>query len=323
MTTVTVVGAGISGLACARALRAAGVPVRVIDRGRRVGGRMATRVIDGRPVDIGAAYLTAPGDDGFAALTAGWVERGLARAWTDTFATATASGIIGTSTGPMRFAAPAGLRSLVEDLADGMPVESGRAVARVAPGRVDGDAAGEVVLAMPAPQAVRLVDASHPIAPAVAEREFEPVIAVVLAWSQRQWPADLHGVFVDGDPDVSFIADDGDRRGDGAGVLVVHTTPERARRHLDDPDVAIAPALAATTRILGIARDPATVFAHRWTFARPAAGATAPFLRADGIAVCGDAWGERTAVRTAWASGDALGRVIAAGEPAGEPASAG
>ena len=65
-----VVGAGISGLACARALRSAGLPVRVLDRGRKPGGRMASRRLQGRPVDIGASYFTAGDDDAFAALVA-------------------------------------------------------------------------------------------------------------------------------------------------------------------------------------------------------------------------------------------------------------
>ena len=54
MDPVIVVGAGISGVAAARELRDAGLPVVVLDRGRRIGGRMASRTIDGRPVDIGA-----------------------------------------------------------------------------------------------------------------------------------------------------------------------------------------------------------------------------------------------------------------------------
>ena len=59
MDPVIVVGAGISGVACARALSEAGLAVRVLDRGRRIGGRMASRSVDGRPVDIGASYVTA------------------------------------------------------------------------------------------------------------------------------------------------------------------------------------------------------------------------------------------------------------------------
>ena len=43
MIDIVVIGAGMSGIACARVLRAAGLPVRLIDKGRGVGGRMATR----------------------------------------------------------------------------------------------------------------------------------------------------------------------------------------------------------------------------------------------------------------------------------------
>ena len=67
-----------------------------------------------------------------------------------------------------------------------------------------------------------------------------------------------------------MIADDGARRGDGAPVLVLHTTHERARAHLDDPDAAIAPALTAARRLLPITGEPEWTHAHRWTFAKPA-----------------------------------------------------
>ena len=305
---VTVVGGGISGLACARAVTDAGRAVRVIDRGRRPGGRLASRTLDGRAVDLGASYFVV-GDDapGFARVAADWETRGIARPWTDTFSAFDADGAETRKTGPMRWAAPGGSRSLVLDLADGVDVVSAREVEHVAPFRVDGEDAGEVVLAMPEPQARRLVD-GNPVAP----QEWEAVIAVVLRWDERRWPADLHGAFVNGDPDVSFLADDGDRRGDGAPVLVVHTTGDAARRHLADPDAAVAPVVAATRRLLGIGAEPVTTFAHRWTFARPAETAGEPFFRSPGLSLCGDAWGASAAVRTAWASGDALGRALTA-----------
>lgn len=302
---VTVVGGGISGLACARAVQDAGGTARVIDRGRRVGGRLSSRTIDGRPVDLGASYFVVGEAEGFSHVVADWEERGIARPWTDTFQVIDPSGERRPKPGPMRWAAPLGLRSLALDLADGVDVESGRVVERVEPYRVDGVEAGEVVLAMPAPQAARLTGEA-PGGP----QDWEPVIAVVLRWDERQWDADLHGAFAEADADVSFIADDGDRRGDAAPVLVVHTTAERARRHLDDPDAAIEPVLAATRRLLRIDVEPASTHAHRWTFARPAETTGEPFFRSPGLSACGDAWGESAAVRTAWTSGDALGRAL-------------
>src|SRR5512139_628711 len=54
---VIVVGAGVCGLACARALAAGGVETLVVERARGVGGRCATRRIGDQPVDFGVAFL--------------------------------------------------------------------------------------------------------------------------------------------------------------------------------------------------------------------------------------------------------------------------
>ena len=101
MSSVVVVGAGLAGVACARELRTAGVGVRLLDRGHVPGGRMASRTLWERRVDLGASYFTVS-DDGFAAVVDDWAARGLAREWTDTFA------VLGdedrdTSSGPMRW----------------------------------------------------------------------------------------------------------------------------------------------------------------------------------------------------------------------------
>ena len=305
--TVTVVGAGIAGLACARALSAAGRAVRVLDRGRRPGGRMASRTLHGRAVDLGASYLTAGDRSPFGRVVAGWVDRGLARPWTDTFAVAGPDGIRDTTSGPLRYGAPQGLRSLVEDLAVGVDVTSGHVVERI------GAADTPVVLAMPGPQAARLLDPASPAGRLASAEQWEPAVAVALGWDERRWPADLHGAFVHGSPAVSWIADDGDRRGDGAPVLVAHTTAGLARRHLDDPDGVVPDVVAAVRAALGIDADPVWTHAHRWTFARPTEPRDEPFGLADGIGLCGDGWSAPSKVESAWSSGTALGAAMAGG----------
>ena len=77
---VVVIGAGVAGLACARALRDAGVPVRVLERSSAPGGRLGGDVLDGRPVDLGAAYFTV-GDPGFAAVVSRWRHERLVHPW--------------------------------------------------------------------------------------------------------------------------------------------------------------------------------------------------------------------------------------------------
>ncbi|MCV2489640.1 NAD(P)-binding protein [Geodermatophilus sp. YIM 151500] len=310
---VPVVGAGIAGLACARALSDAGVTVRVLDRGRRPGGRMSSRTMHGRPVDLGASYLTARPGSVFAAVVDGWLDRGLARPWTDTFAVAGPDGVRERKSGPLRYGAPRGLRSLVEDLAAGLDVVQERTVERVTAGpAVDGDAVPAAVLAMPGPQAARLLDPGSPAARLVAAERWDAALAVVLGWPERRWPADLHGAFVHDSPDIEWVADDGDRRGDGAPVLVAHTTPELAARHLDDPDAAAPGVVTAVTAALGIDTPPEWTAVHRWTFAKPADPREEPFGLVDGVGLCGDGWHAPSKVESAWSSGDALGRALTA-----------
>lgn len=60
MTDVAILGAGLAGLACGRRLAAAGLSVRLIDKGRRPGGRAATRIPRGGgvPLNHGLPGLT-------------------------------------------------------------------------------------------------------------------------------------------------------------------------------------------------------------------------------------------------------------------------
>ena len=279
---VTVVGAGMAGAACAVALRDAGVGVRVVDRGRAPGGRMSSPELHGRRVDLGAGYFTVK-DDAFAAVVDGWRAAGLAREWTDTFDGQRSSG-------PMRWAAPGGLRSLVRDQLDGFEVEQAELTERPD---------GTVVLAMPDPQAGRLAEVPGAV-------PYEPVIAVALGYPDRTWS--FQARFVNDDPAVTFMADDGDRRGDGAPVLVAHTTPDLARQHLDDPDGAIPAVVEALT--FG---EPAWTHAHRWTFAKPADQHAEPFGRHGDTWFCGDQWCPDGAprVESAWLSGTRLAAALA------------
>jgi renalase len=313
---VAVVGAGISGAACARALSEAGVQVRVLDRGRAPGGRMVSRTISGRPVDLGASYFTAR-EAAFVAVVDDWTARGLARPWTDGFHLATPAGLGDRTSGPLRYGAPRGLRSLVADLLSGLDVVADRTVRRVGPARtgdgtvVDGEAYDAVVLALPDPQAEPLLDpALAAELAAVRERTWEPVLAVAAGWEARGW-GDLDGCFVEGSPELAFVADDGRRRGDGAPVLVAHSTPEHAAQHLADPTAGGPALVAATSHVLGISDPPSWTHVQRWTYARPSVPREMPFHLGDArIGLCGDGWGPPR-VETAWSSGTQLGRELA------------
>lgn len=309
---VVVVGAGIAGVACATELARAGIPVRLRERARVTGGRMASKRFDGRPADLGAAYFTVDDPD-FAAVVDRWRAAGLAREWTDTLA-AYGPGGREQVTGPMRWAAPRGLRSLVEHLAGDLPVTHNRLVMTVEPGpRADGAEAEAVVLAMPGPQAALLLDpALAEATQAVAAQRWSSALTGVLHFPARRW-ADFRGAFVNDHPVLSLVCDDGDRRGDGAPVLVAHTTAGFAARHLLQPTAAREAIEQAVRDLLGLPEPALSTHVHRWTYATPAAHAgDATFhLDDDGIGLAGDAFG-RPRVQTAWRSGRDLGRALAA-----------
>jgi predicted NAD/FAD-dependent oxidoreductase len=295
---VVVVGAGIAGLACARELTAAGARVRVHERAPVPGGRLATEVLHGRNTDLGAAYFVADDPD-FAVLARRWRSRGLARPWTDTLAVFDGP----PARGPVRWAAPGGLRSLAVDLAAGLNITLGSDL-RAVP-----DDADAVVLAMPGPQALRL-GPPEPVAAAARAQVWQPVLTAVCRYPERSWP-DFHGAFVNDHPVLATVCDDGDRRGDRAPVLVAHSTAAFAQPRLADPDAAAGPLGAAVSELLGIGARP-EVHVHRWTCARPEPDPAAPGgpYATDGrVWLAGDAFG-RPRVQTAWLSGRAVARAI-------------
>ena len=304
----------MSGVACAARMADPGVRVDLRERGQALGGRMASRTLrdtgtafDGRVVDIGASYFTAqdpefrrsdrqprrPGcrasvDHGLSRLRAGWPHGHLR--WARALCRAERAS---ERRGRARIVGP------------GLQIHLSKPVDEVVPAgsrvQADGVSYPAVALAMPEPQAVRVL----PDSPST-RIPWEPVIAVTCVFDKQYWTA-LDGAFVNDDPVLTWIADDGSRRGDGAPVLVAHVNPVLAARHLADPDTVIPWAIAAIQRILGIEAEPSWADAHRWTYAKPLVGSELPYWlheRAP-LGQAGDAWAGGPRVEAAAGSPDA------------------
>ena len=110
MQRVVIVGAGLSGLVAGRSL-SEDHEVVIVDKGRSVGGRLATRRIGDARLDHGAQFFTVRGD-AFRAQVDDWIERGLVHEW--------CRGFFGREDGYPRYAGSDGMNALAKDLATGL-----------------------------------------------------------------------------------------------------------------------------------------------------------------------------------------------------------
>jgi renalase len=108
-----VVGAGLSGLVAARTLQRAGNEVLVLDKGRSVGGRLATRRIGNATFDHGAQFFTVRNNE-FEEHVKMWLRDGVVREWCKGFSLA--------GDGFPRYVGDKGMVSIAKYLATGLDV---------------------------------------------------------------------------------------------------------------------------------------------------------------------------------------------------------
>ena len=310
---IAVIGAGIAGLACAAALRDAGIAVEVFEKSRGLGGRIATRRTDGPSFDHGAQYVTARGT-----------------AFENYLATAAAAGHAGDwdpagtfdEQPARRWVGRPGMSALVKPLADGLQINLACRVASLArhagvwrlvlaDGKVAEPFAGVAVTA-PAPQAREL--AGETMAAALAEVRMAPCWAVMAAFeAPLETPFDA--VRPDGPP-LAWAARNAskpgrDRRPD---TWVLHAAPAWSRERLEDDPAAVAPLLLAALEARAGAPLPPVLYAaaHRWRYAmvEAALGKSHLFDGETGLGLAGD-WCQGPRVEAAFDSGRALAKAFA------------
>jgi predicted NAD/FAD-dependent oxidoreductase len=322
-STIAIIGAGMAGLACADRLKAAGYRVRLFDKARGPGGRMATRRItlpDGREIrfDHGAQYVTAR-DERFASLCKGLERQGVAAAYPWPVFCPSRAGV-GTDAhfGACRLAGAGGMNAIPKALAHRHAVSTGRQVTALlrsptgwrltfADGAVESGFAAAVI-AVPAEQAAQLLSGlSDTLAREAAAARTAPCWAGLFAFEGGGEPA-FGAIRLDDDGALGWLA----RTADGQG-WVAHASVAWSKLNLEMEPRAVAQGLEeAVRRVLPDVGATLAVQTHRWRFAQVEKPAGAPFaLDADlALGVCGD-WRLGPRVELAWRSGDLLGAAMA------------
>ncbi len=292
MSRIVVVGAGLAGLSAARLL-AAQHDVVVLDKGRRPGGRMATRRIGDATLDHGAQFITAHTAE-FAGIVAEWTEQGLVAPWFN--GQVGPNGVTDTD-GHVRYCGTPTMNAIAHHLAAGLEVRTStlvRAIGRNGDGwRVtlasdEHLAADALLLTAPVPQSLALLAAgvvqlSPGDVTALRAVEYDPCIAVlaVLPGGGHAGLAEP-GAVRPGDDIVDWMADNRRKGVSAVPAVTVHTTPAFSRANWETPEATIVQRVLEATGIVP-GSTPTEVQVHRWLFARPTTLHPAPFLMADGV----------------------------------------
>ena len=247
---VLIIGAGMAGLTAARQLHEANLPVLVLDKGRGVGGRMATRRIGHGRVDHGAQYFTVR-DQQFAQCVSEWQEAGVVSQWGQGFADS--KGTLPTG-GHFRYRGMDGMTSVPRHLAEGLDIRLQTRINVVSKEENRWSVhsqSGEtfrsevLLLTSPVPQSLELLKAGHVALPSDIRQDLEMIdydpclalLAVFAGASQIPAPGGLR--FLEGP--IAWIADN-HQKGISPDVhtVTIHASPDHSRRHWRTNAIVVA-----------------------------------------------------------------------------------
>jgi|GEM_PF-25324 len=319
---IAIVGAGVAGLACARALADAGLHVQIFEKSRGVSGRMSTRRGEHGQCDHGAQYFTAR-DPEFRAEVQTWIAAGAAALWTPTLRVYEGEGATDWhphQSSVERFVGTPVMTAPGRELARGLTVHTGFTVSALQrkAGKWQLDEAegatapgfDAVLLAIPAPQAHALLqDALPELAAHAGSVQMRPSWALMLHYD-APLPLAFDAAFVNAGP-LRWVARDSSKPGRPAQeVWLLHGTAAWSTQSIEaDREAVIAQMLAAFQALTGVDLRQRLVghSLHRWLYADTGRTLGEPCVwnAQSGAGLCGD-WLQDDKVEGAWRSGRAL-----------------
>lgn len=279
-----IIGGGITGLITATVLQRKGIKVTVLDKGRGIGGRLATRRINrGEPnegiFDYGTQYFSVEKPQ-FQMWVDDWLQQGIIKEWCRGF---------GEADGKPRYCGVGGTRAIAKYLAKDLDVCTSTKVVKLAYGdrpqgggkanrwlvetdkqQYEGDI---LVMTPPLPQSLALLDASGIVLPpeigsALKKVSYHSCIAV-LALLEKPSQIPAPGGISPENEALVWLADNHQKGISPDGYAVtLHATPQFSEACWDRDDAEIADRLlTAASNYLGSAAIAYQV--HRWRYSLP------------------------------------------------------
>jgi renalase len=323
MQDILIIGAGVAGLTVARELQKAGRDVLLLEKSRGLGGRSATRTINGSRVDHGAQYFTVR-DEKFQEQVNQWLEQGHLKVWSHGFHRLTDKGLENPTSGNPRYVFPKGMNMIGKLLGEGLEVRTGTKVTRVQPKQNAWEVSSEtgetfeaksVILNMPAEQALNLCNFDLGDIRGQLERVvMDPCFALMLGYEKNLAP-DWQGLHVEVPSSIAWISHDSSKRllGDET-VLVVHSTPQFARAHFEENLETVKANMLSAFSLLPFPHlrsnfvhfplfsSPLWTDLQRWKYALASSFLGQPFVQHDSLYFCGD-WCGGARLEAAYGSG--------------------
>ena len=314
---VAVIGAGVAGIACAHALRGHGFEPVIFEKSRGLGGRLATRRVEGGlTIDHGAQFLTAR-TPAFQSLMRDAQSAGMIAPWSPDIRAGNRMGddkwLVGVPT------MNAFLRPMISGVENHLGCEVSAIVRDGAGWRVmcAGSSAdetfGHVVCTAPAPQAHKLLAQDHPFDDRLLNVPIAPCWALLFEVEGRLniegdlWRSDKQ--------DIALLARNASKPGRAGDIegWVAHACPTWSIRHLEHTaEDAQNLLLLLVEETLGISLPPlGYAKVHRWRYALTTAPLGAPYMCSDDrtLFVGGD-WCLGARVEYAYQSGSAIAAAL-------------
>jgi renalase len=296
-----VVGAGMAGLTAAH--RLSGVTeVVILDKGRGVGGRLATRRIGDATIDHGAQFITTHTSE-FAELVERLVGEHVVAPW---FRGRVGPDGVNDSDGHTRFRGSVSMNAIAKSLAIGLDVRTASQVAALRQNGeswevalVDGSelVADAVIATSPVPQTIALLQNGEVTLAAKDEAaleaiEYDPCLAFMAVLDGPSGLAEP-GAINPVDGPIDWVADNYLKGISAVPAVTIHATPEFSRAQWDASDEVITEALLDAAQLESSVIS-GSIQIQRWRYARPSVEHPERFLQLSGVPpfVCaGDAFG--------------------------------
>lgn len=289
MTDIAVIGAGIAGLVCAQQLTQAGYSVKVIDKSRGVGGRVATRRLFDTKADHGACYIK-PRDELSQRLITLLAQKGDLEVWTDKlYVQDNSSSPIADSPSPLPYTAPEGMNVIAKYLAQGLDIDRGQRVNRIILNSQnqwhltsetnEEFTASSLVVAIPAPQGVMLLE---PLAENLLDNhfmeklrsvEYYAALTVMAGYPDLSQQPEWKAITFKNNPVLGWIGLDSSKRKNPAQPhFVIHSSADFAEKYFESDLQQIGQQIlekAASEVNLAWLNNPQWMQVHRWRYAFP------------------------------------------------------